>query len=182
MSGSFPSAGLELSKSKDSDTSGGMMGSSMGIGKTVDSSKLINYLVANKTNEKYILVTLTASGEASSLILGSNESAMALGGFMSTDKIIDLSQFKEMVKKGEVRYVMVQGMMSGMQSGDNVDQNTEIMNWSKEHGKVVEKSKWSDSSGNNKDSKQNSTGSGSQQIQGFSMGGSTELYDLQGSV
>lgn len=179
MSGVFPSAGLELSKSKDSNNSGGMMGTAMGSGNAVDSSKLIKYLVANKTNEKYILVTLTASGEASSLILGSNESAMALGGFMSTDKIITLSQFKQMVKKGEVRYIMVQGMVSDMQSGDTMDQNTEIMNWSKEHGKLVEKSQWSDPS---EDSKQNSTGSGSQQTQGFSMGGSTELYDLQGSV
>jgi 4-amino-4-deoxy-L-arabinose transferase-like glycosyltransferase len=187
MSGSMPSAGLELSKSKDSNNIGGMMGAPTklenGLRNAVDSSKLTKYLVANKTKEKHILVTLSALGDASSLILGSNESAMALGGFISTDKIITLNQFKQMVKKGEVRYIMVQSMLSGMQSGDTSNQNTEIMNWSKKHGKLVEKSQWSDSSDKkNKDSKQNSAGSSSQKTQGFNMSGSAELYDLQGSI
>ena len=37
MSGSFPSAGLELSKNKDANNGGGMMGAAMGLGKGVDS-------------------------------------------------------------------------------------------------------------------------------------------------
>ncbi len=161
MSGTFPSAGLELSSSSST-------GPGAGMGQSDDSSKLISYLEANKTNEKYLLVTLSASGDASTIIANTNDSVMALGGFMSTDEIISLSEFKQLVKNGQVRYVMVQG--SGANGKSSTDVNTQILNWAKKSGKLVANSKWS------------ATTSSSKQTQGGGMGMSSSLYDLKGSV
>jgi len=129
-SGTFPSAGLELSSSKGSASMG------MGMGASSSNSKLIEFLKANKTTEKYILVTSSTSGSASDIIIKTGESVMTWG-FFGTDKAITLAQFKELVKNGEVRYVMVGGQGS----------SNEIMTWAKANGKLVSESNWKDFTG-----------------------------------
>ena len=131
-SGTFPSAGLELSSSKG----GASMGMGMGMGASSSNSKLIEFLKANKTTEKYILVTSSTSGSASDIIIKTGESVMTWG-FFGTDKAITLAQFKELVKNGEVRYVMVGGQGS----------SNEIMTWAKANGKLVSESNWKDFTG-----------------------------------
>ncbi|WPC44186.1 glycosyltransferase family 39 protein [Clostridium sp. JS66] len=147
MNGSFPSASLSLMTSKQA-----------GVGSTSSSnssnSKLIEFLQKNKTNEKYILVTSSTNGYASDIIIKTGEAVMTWG-FFGNDNAITLSQFKELVNKGEVRYVMVGG-----QGGNN-----EIMNWVKANGKVVSESQWKDSNSKS---------------QGFGGGNSEQLYDLKG--
>ncbi|AKN30229.1 dolichyl-phosphate-mannose-protein mannosyltransferase [Clostridium carboxidivorans P7] len=147
MSGSFPSASLSLMTSKQAS-----------IGSTSSSnssnSKLIKFLQKNKTNEKYILVTSSTNGYASDIIIKTGEAVMTWG-FFGNDNAITLSQFKELVNKGEVRYVMVGG-----QGGNN-----EIMNWVKSNGKIVSESEWKDSNSKS---------------QGFGGGNSEQLYDLKG--
>lgn len=147
MSGSFPSASLSLMTSKQMD--GGSTKSS-----DSSNSKLIEFLQKNKTNEKYILVTSSTNGYASDIIIKTGEAVMT-SGFFGNDNAITLSQFKELVNKGEVRYVMVGG-----QGGNN-----EIMNWVKANGKIVSESRWKDSNSKS---------------QGFGGGNSEQLYDLKG--
>lgn len=147
MSGSFPSSSLSLMTSKQ-------MGRENTSFSNSSNSKLIEFLQKNKTNEKYVLVTSSTNGYASDIVIKTGEAVMTWG-FFGNDNVITLSQFKELVNKGEVRYVMVGG-----QGGNN-----EIMNWVKANGKVVSESEWKDSNSKS---------------QGFGGGKSEQLYDLKG--
>ena len=135
VNGTFPSAGLSLLSSSQKGTSS--MGSSMGSSSSTSTSKLIKFLQSHKTTEKYILVTSSTNGDATDIILKTNESVMTWG-FFGTDKAITLAQFKSLVKKGEVRYVMVGGGQGGSSTN-------EIMTWAKKVGTLVSESKWKDS-------------------------------------
>lgn len=168
MSGSFPSAGLSLMSNKQ------MGGAGMNSGNN-SNSKLIEFLQSHKTNEKYLLVTSSTNGYASDIIIKTGEAVMTWG-FFGNDKAITLDQFKELVNKGEVRYVMVGG-----QGGSN-----DIMNWVKANGKVVSESEWKDSNQLNnkvngeKDTNNQDGNSKGKNFTGFGGGNSEQLYDLKG--
>ncbi|MGJ7045386.1 glycosyltransferase family 39 protein [Thermoanaerobacterium thermosulfurigenes] len=155
MNGTMPSAGLELATGRNRFVFGGG-----DINSSAD-SKLISFLEKNKGSAKYLLV-VSSSQSADSIIIKTGEPVMALGGFSGSDNILTLSQFKELVKKGEVRYVMTGGMDRGS--------NSEIMNWVRENGKLVPTSQWSST---------NSTQSGNG-FGGFGGRDFGELYDLKG--
>lgn len=190
MSGSMPSAGLELSRNNRPNAQGRGMMAGFGGEISESTSKLISFLESNKTNEKYLLVTAAASGNASSIILNTDDSVMALGGFMGSDKIINLEQFKNMVKNGEVRYILVDSMGTRGMNSSKEDGNSAIMNWAKSHGKLVDKSLWSDTKDkenteSNQNKNSNDKSNKGQEGQGFVQGGNirnSELYDLSGSV
>lgn len=148
VSGGMPAAGLEL-----------LSNNSSGSGVNVNDG-LVSYLEKHKTNEKYLLV-VSSVNTAEGIIIKTGESVAALGGFLGTDKILTLNQFKEMVKKGEVRYVLVSGMDGG--SGDG----NEIMSWAAANGKLISSSEYSSNS--------------SSQNNGFGGrdGNSGQLYDLK---
>ncbi|MGH4140576.1 glycosyltransferase family 39 protein [Clostridium sp.] len=183
MSGSMPSAGLSLI------TSGTKGTSDMGGSGTSDNTKLIKFLQTNKTTEKYILVTSSTNGVATDIILKTNESVMTWG-FFGTDKVLTLAEFKELVNKGEVRYVMVSG-----QGGGSTD---DIITWAQSAGKLVAESKWKDSTtATNKEitspatttSKKatttaetsDTTKAANSKTQQFGGGNSQALYDLKGA-
>lgn len=175
LNGSFPAAGLELLSSNQQSGSGqqGNSGGSPQDNMNNSNSKLIEFLLKNKTNEKYLLV-VSSSSDAADMIISTGESVMSLGGFMGNNKAITLDEFKELVKNGEVRYVM-----AGGSGGSN--SSSEIMNWVKENGKVVSSSEYSNSSESTTESSnstQNDTSSKNQQ----GMGGrdsQKQLYDLK---
>jgi 4-amino-4-deoxy-L-arabinose transferase-like glycosyltransferase len=169
INGSMPAAGLELLSDEVSNDS------SLSI-----NTKLIEFIKSNAPNTKYQLV-VSDSQSADSIILGSDVSVIALGGFSGSDNILTLSEFKELVKNGDVRYVLSSGS-SGRSS---------IMQWVQENGKEVPKSEWSNTSSNTdsstntteeesinaKDSKANRFG------KDMKMGmNSQTLYDLKGTV
>jgi len=185
MSGTFPSAGLSLLSSSQKGSS---MGPSMGSSSSTSTSKLIKFLQSHKTTEKYILVTSSTNGDATDIILKTNESVMTWG-FFGTDKAITLAQFKSLVKKGEVRYVMVGGGQGGNSGND-------IITWAKKVGTLVKESEWKDSTttsksaitpnttSTNKVSTETSEVSKTSSSTNKSMGGgesSGALYDLKGA-
>jgi len=175
MNGSSPSAGLELFSSKQNGYSTG----------STDNTKLIKFLEANKKNEKYLVEVPSAMTYGSDLILKTGDPVMTLGGFMGTDPILTLNQFKKLVNDGEVRYAMVsvgtsRGMgFAGAMGSSTSNSNAAIMSWIKANGKLVPNSKWEDSTTLNK----KTTTSRKQGLnQGYGgLGGrtnSTQLYDL----
>ena len=184
MSGTFPSAGLSLIFStKNGDSN--MGASSMGASSNSSNAKLIKFLQSHKTTEKYILVTSSTSGYATDIIIKTGESVMTWG-FFGTDKAITLAKFKELVKKGEVRYVMVGG-----QGGGSTD---DIMTWAKKAGKLVAESEWKDSTASKSDTPSkttsettsnassttsDSTKTSNSKNQQFGDGSSEQLYDLK---
>lgn len=175
LNGSFPAAGLELLSSNQQSGPGqqGNSGGSPQNNMNNSNSKLIEFLLKNKTNEKYLLV-VSSSNDASDIILNTGEAVMSLGGFMGNNKAITLDEFKELVKNGEVRYVMVGGSGGGNSS-------SEIMNWVKENGKVVSSSEYSNSgeaTTESSNSAQNDTNSKNKQgMEGRDS--QKQLYDLK---
>jgi 4-amino-4-deoxy-L-arabinose transferase-like glycosyltransferase len=142
LNGTIPVAGLELLS--ESSKGFGMAGNNVST-----NSKLVQYLKANKTSsEKYLLVVAN-SNSASDIIINSGESVMSLGGFLGSDNIISLDEFKQLAKNGEVRFVMVSE--NGVQGGNSSSSISAIMNWVKANGKKVASSEYSNasSSGNN---------------------------------
>lgn len=170
LNGSFPAAGLELLSSRAQNMGG--MGNSSGNA----DSKLIEFLKKNKTaNQKYLLV-VSNSNSASDIIINTDESVMSLGGFLGNNKPLTLEQFKALVKKGEIRYVM-----GGGQGGNS---SSEIMNWVQKNGTLVSSSEYSKvsstqsySTAKNSSTTQNSTDSKMQNQGGPE--GSGQLYDLK---
>lgn len=157
VSGTIPAAGLELLAGNGEQT-----GTS-----TLDRSNngLVQYLQKNKTTEKYLLV-VDSIQTAENIILKTGDAVMSLGGFMGTDNILTLDEFKTLVQKGEVRYVLVQGMGGGRGQGDG----NAIMTWAAKYGKLISSSNYSTST------KQNA-----QQIGGRGGFGNEngQLYDLK---
>lgn len=160
MSGTFPSAGIELASSN------GMMG-----GKGTNNSgndtaaRLVAYLKKNITNEKYLVAVQSSNSYASEIIINYGESVMTLGGFSGSDNILTLAQFKKLVKDGALRYAIVNG-------GSGAGGNSEITNWITQKGKAVSESEWSGNA--------SSISSDNNQFGGNFGGNSVSLYDLKG--
>jgi len=165
MNGSSPSAGLELFLSRQ-------RGNSI----VTDDSKLIKFLEANRKNEKYLVEVPSAMTYGSDLILKTGEPVLTLGGFMGSDPILTVDQFKQLVADGAIRYAIATGGTNrgmGMAGAMGGNSNNAIMNWIKANGRVVPDSEWKDSTSSKKQT-------GNQGLDGF--GGrtnSTELYDLK---
>jgi 4-amino-4-deoxy-L-arabinose transferase-like glycosyltransferase len=164
MNGGSPSAGLELSRSNQREFFG-----------TTNNSKLISFLEANKTNEKYLVAVPSAMTYASDLILKTGEPVMTIGGFSGSDKIITVDQFKQLVDSGAIRYALASGgagrggfMGGGFMGGGS---NSDITNWIEKNGKVVPSSEW-----------QNSTNSNNGGYGGFRGRNYIQLYDLKSNT
>jgi len=198
VNGSMPSAGLEITSSK---TEG--VGVGMGI-ETNDNIKLIRFLETHNTTEKYSITVSTSMGIASDIIIKTGKSVMSLGGFLGSDKILTLKQFKSLVAKGEIRYVMVGGGMGGSMGGssssdakkpateDNLSsgvkaagaestQNSEIMTWASKAGTLVPESEWKDATkpSDTPSINKKSSDLSNQQLGGMSGLNSGKLYDLK---
>lgn len=192
---SFPQAGLELLADNQGQN---------GMGKSMpgdSNSGLTDYLIKNKTSSQKYLLVVSSSNSGADIIIKTGEPVMAIGGFGGRDNSITLEKFKELAKKGEVRYVMTSGNMMGGNRGPGNSGNgsesknavTEIMNWVKENGKAVSASEYSnaDAPGGNMDAGESSDASKSDadktddsnpngKNNGFGgEGRSQELYDLK---
>lgn len=103
-----------------------------------DISKFINFLENNKNqNQEYLLVTPSASVYGQDVILQTNDKVMALGGETGNDNIIDLFVFKQLVKEGKIKYVLVGNQINSLN-------NASIMNWVETVGTVIPNNKWQD--------------------------------------
>lgn len=159
LNGSFPAAGLELLSENETK----MGGAQVTDKESGSDSKLIEFLVKNKTKDQKYLLVVGSSSDGADIIVKTGQPVMSLGGFLGSNKAITLNEFKELVKKGEIRYVM-----TGSKGGSS---NSEIMNWAEKNGKVVSTSEYSSSSG---------TSSNDQNQGGFDGGKSSgQLYDLK---
>lgn len=157
LNGSFPAAGLELLSGNQAEgrIMDGNMGSNAGGS---GSSALVNYLLKNKTSSQKYLLVVSSANDAADIIINTGESVMAIGGFLGNDKSITLDQFKELVKNGEVRYVMTVGDKGGNGGGSA---SSEIMAWVKENGTAVSSSEYN---GTNSSLKSDNTSSNNNSI------------------
>lgn len=101
-------------------------GQSGGFGRAEQSStELTSYLVAHQGSAKY-LVAVTGSQQSAGIILATGKPVVTMGGFSGQDPAPTLAQFKRMVARGDVHYVLVDGRGA-----------SEITTWVKAHGTAV---------------------------------------------
>ncbi|MBD3859290.1 glycosyltransferase family 39 protein [Bacillus sp. 28A-2] len=119
----LPEAGPQLA------TSSGSMSSQV-------NEKLISYLEKNNTGEEFLFGTTDAT-TAAPYIIKTGNAVMALGGFSGSDDILTLSEFKQLVKDGKIKYFYLSGMRGG---------SSDILTWIQKNGKEVAASKWQNTS------------------------------------
>jgi 4-amino-4-deoxy-L-arabinose transferase-like glycosyltransferase len=96
------------------------------------SSTLVNYLESHQGSAKY-LVAVDGSQSSAPLIIQTGKAVVTIGGFSGNDPAPTVSQLAAMVKKGELKYVLLSTGNGGGPGGGN----SAITAWVKAHGKVV---------------------------------------------
>jgi 4-amino-4-deoxy-L-arabinose transferase-like glycosyltransferase len=110
--------------------SGGMpSGGGMGGGGSVDTA-LIEYLEANQGSAKY-LVAASGSQTTAPIIISTGKAVVTIGGFGGSDPAPTVSQLAQMVKSGELKYVLIGGQGGGRGG------SSELTAWVTAHGKAV---------------------------------------------
>ncbi|MDP4119809.1 MAG: glycosyltransferase family 39 protein [Bacillota bacterium] len=132
LNGSFPAAGLELLSGDSQSSMGGLSSQST-------SDSLVSFLLKNKTSKQKYLLVVQNSNSAADIIIKTGQPVMSLGGFLGSDNIITLAEFKKLVASGEIRYVMTGGQGGGSSGSD-------IISWVEKNGKKVSSSKYGNSS------------------------------------
>lgn len=96
-------------------------------------STLVQYLLQNQ-NDTTWLVVVDSANESAAIQLTSGQPVMAIGGFNGSDTPLTLEQFKQLVADGKLKYYAASSHGHG--GGPNGG-NSEITNWIKKNGKVV---------------------------------------------
>jgi 4-amino-4-deoxy-L-arabinose transferase-like glycosyltransferase len=109
---------------------GGFGGPGGGRGQVSD--KLISYLEANQGSAKY-LVAGASSMTTGPIIIKTGKAVVTWGGFNGADNALSVSQLEQLVRKGELRYVLVGG--GGGPGGDG--NSSQISTWVTKHGTKV---------------------------------------------
>lgn len=96
-------------------------------------STLVQYLLQNQNSATW-LVAVDSANESAAIQLTSGQPVMAIGGFNGSDTPLTLEQFKQLVADGKLKYYAASSHGHG--GGPNGG-NSEITNWIKKNGKVV---------------------------------------------
>lgn len=96
---------------------------------------MVDFLVANQGSAEYLVAT-TDSNSAAPIILATGKPVMALGGFSGSDPILTADQFADLVRSGQVRYVLVNGRGGGFGFGGRGSTGA-IMSWVEANGTPV---------------------------------------------
>ena len=103
-------------------------------------STLISFLLENRHGTTW-LAAVNSANESAPIQLSSGQPVMAIGGFNGSDSTLTLSQLKQLVKQGKVRYYVVnsrQGKSGGPSGMSGPGGNSEILLWVKSTGSKVD--------------------------------------------
>lgn len=103
-------------------------------------TKLLAFLTANNTGEKYLFAT-TNAGSAQAYIINTGKAVMAMGGFSGSDPILTVEKLKQMVANKEVRYFLSTSEGPGRGSSD-------VHAWIIENAKIVSQTEWQSGTNN----------------------------------
>jgi 4-amino-4-deoxy-L-arabinose transferase-like glycosyltransferase len=114
---------------------------------------LLGYLEAHRGDDRYLMATLAAM-RAAPYMLASGRPAMALGGFLGADRIVDPGQLAGVVSRGVVRFLLVPAPATGSRQGFAAlfaglggGVNADLVGWVRTHCAVVPPGRWSSSRG-----------------------------------
>ncbi|MFN8514499.1 MAG: hypothetical protein U0841_18300 [Chloroflexia bacterium] len=94
-------------------------------------AQMLAWLEAQQGDTTY-LVAVSSANQASSIILETGDSVMALGGFSGSDPILTTAELAQLVANGTIRYVIVGG-----QGGQS-----DLTTWITQHGTAVSATEW----------------------------------------
>lgn len=103
-------------------------------------STLVSFLLENRHGTTW-LAAVNSANESAPIQLSSGQPVMAIGGFNGSDSTLTLSQLKQLVKQGKVRYYVVnsrQGKSGGPSGMSGPGGNSEILLWVKSVGSKVD--------------------------------------------
>lgn len=100
------------------------------------SDELLSYLEENNTGETY-LVAVQNANSAASIILDTDYTALAMGGFGGSDPAMTVQKLEEMTANGEVKFFMTSS------GGPGGGQNSEVTEWIQENCTEVTSEDWS---------------------------------------
>lgn len=103
-------------------------------------STLVSFLLENRHGTTW-LAAVNSANESAPIQLSSGQPVMAIGGFNGSDSTLTLSQLKQLVKQGKVRYYVVnsrQGKSGGPSGMGGSSSNSEILAWMKSTGSKVD--------------------------------------------
>lgn len=111
------------------------------FGQSIDTSKLVGFLQANRMGEHYLLATST-SQLAAPIIIETGENVMARGGFHGLDPAVTPEKLAQMVKARQIRFAMIGDVsIIGRRMGaDAVGKPT--ADWIRSNGKLVPPNLW----------------------------------------
>ncbi len=92
---------------------------------------LVSYLQAHTQDTRYLLAVQTAN-QGAPYVMATGRPVLYIGGFLGTDKVVDVEGLQTLVKTGQLRYVL-SGGMGGGPGGDSSD----ISTWLQSSCKVV---------------------------------------------
>jgi 4-amino-4-deoxy-L-arabinose transferase-like glycosyltransferase len=101
---------------------------------------LMAFLSSHYHDERFYLATLS-SQQAAPIIIATGKPVMAMGGFAGTDPILTPESLSQMVQQKELRFVLIGAGGRGGFGGRAAEQ-TSIIEWIQQHGKVVEPALW----------------------------------------
>ncbi|MFD9439467.1 ArnT family glycosyltransferase [Streptomyces sp. NPDC060006] len=115
---------------------GGGMG---GPGGGADSA-MTAYLEKHRDGAKW-LVAVSSSQSAAQLIVSTGQPVISMWGWSGSDKAMTLAKLKELVKKGELHYIVLGGGMGGRGGGSD-SASSEVTAWVQKHGTAVKASEY----------------------------------------
>ncbi|MEU9183220.1 glycosyltransferase family 39 protein [Streptomyces sp. NPDC048484] len=148
---------------------GGGMG---GPGGGADSA-MTTYLEKHRDGAKW-LVAVSSSQSAAQLIVSTKQPVISMWGWSGSDKAMTLAKLKELVKKGELHYIVLGGggmgggggmSGGGGMGGDSGGVSSEVTTWVQKHATSVKASEYSSGSSASTESSESSESSGSQNTQ-----------------
>ncbi|MEV2193364.1 glycosyltransferase family 39 protein [Streptomyces phaeochromogenes] len=142
---------------------GGGMGGGPGGGAD---SAMVTYLEKHRDGAKW-LVAVSSSQSAAQLIVSTKQPVISMWGWSGSDKAMTLAKLKELVKKGELHYIVLGGGMGGggggMGGGDSA--SSEVTAWVQEHATAVKASEYGGTDSTSSDSSTDSDSSGNSDSQ-----------------
>jgi 4-amino-4-deoxy-L-arabinose transferase-like glycosyltransferase len=110
-------------------------------GQSVDISKLVAFLKANRKSERYLLATSTTE-LAAPIIIDTGQAVMARGGFHGLDPAVTPETLARMVEARQVRFMMIGDVAIVSRRMGARAAGKRVAGWVRANGKLVDPALW----------------------------------------
>jgi 4-amino-4-deoxy-L-arabinose transferase-like glycosyltransferase len=111
------------------------------FGRSVDTSKLVRFLKANRNGETYLLATATTH-LAAPIIINTGEAILVRGGFHGLNPALPVEKLARMVETKQVRFVMTGDAPAVSRKMGAAATEKFLTDWVRSNGKLVDSPLW----------------------------------------